>query len=180
MLLLELDGEIAEMGEDMPDWVGTIETLSDVIDWVEEILSGPYTVPLEMPDETTFDLTVNISALFLTPVADWKTKLPYMEWLDLEEYAEHDELDVWGPYYWNPANPYEALVNGVEMSYNNIVAYYQVEDDWDTDMPVVFLDGPDGDAIESSEIPYFPDYTMGGLFPGMTRDDWLTLVEALD
>lgn len=176
MLLLELDEAIAEMGQDMPEWIGTFETLPDIIAWIEEIMSGPYTVPLDMGDDTTFDLTIDISALFLTPVADWKTKLPYMEWLDLEEYAEFDETDVWGPYSWNPAVPYEAMVNGEEMSYTNIVVYYQVEEDWDSDMPLVFLDGPDGAVIDPGEFPHFPDYTMGGLFPDMTRDDWLTLM----
>ena len=60
-------------------------------------------------------------------------------------------------------------VDGEEQSFTNIVAYYEVEEDWNMGMPFEFLDGPLGDPIVD-EFPYFPDYTLGGLFPEMERD----------
>jgi hypothetical protein len=175
LLIAELDEAILEMGADLPEWIGTFETLPDVIAWIEEIFSGPYTIPVPMGEDTTFDLTVDISALFVDPVDDWKTKLPYMTWLPIEEWAVFDEHYVGGPYYWNPDQPYNAYVDGEDVVYTNIVSYYYVEDDWDMDMPFAFLDGPDGEIIDGG-FPHFPDYTMGGLFPTMDREDWLTLL----
>jgi len=175
MLILELDEAVAEIGGDLPEWLGTFETIPDIIAWIESIMSGPYTIPVELDEETTFDLTVNISALFLTPVADWKTKLPYMEWLEMEDWAEPDGGYWGGPYYHGATSPFVATVNGEEMSFNNILYYYIVSEYWDSDAPVAFLDGPDGDPIEEG-FPFFPDYTLGGLFPDMARADWLTLL----
>jgi len=44
--------------------------------------------------------------------------------------------------------------------------------------PVEFLDGPGGNVINlEDEFLYLPDYTMNGLFPNMTREDWLDLID---
>lgn len=174
-LIAELDAAVVEIGGDLPEWIGTWATLPDVIAWVEQILAGPYTIPIPMEGETSFDLVVNVRALFVTPVADWKTKLPYVGWLTFEEWAVFEEHRVSGPYSWNPSNSYNATVNGEEEAYLNIVAYYYVTEDWDMGLPLQFLDGPAGDPLEG-EFPYFPDYTLGGLFPQMDRDDWLMLL----
>ncbi len=174
ILLAELDEAVLSIGDDLPDYIGTWETIPDVIAWIEEVLSGPYTIPVELNETETFDLAINLSALFLNPVADWKTKLPYMEILDVEEWASFSETIVYGPYNWNPMSPYNASVNDEDMVFNSIGAYYIIESNWDTTTPLHFLDGPDGDVIEE-EFLYFPDYTFGGLFPDMDRDGWLTL-----
>jgi len=175
MLLAELDEAILAMGEELPEFLGTWETIPDVIAWIEEILAGPYTIPVEISDTETFDLTVNISALFLDPVEDWKTKLPYMDWLPVAEWAWYDETVENGPYSWDPETPYEVLVNGDDMSFTNIGTYYVSEIEWDTSTPIVFLDGVDGEEIDG-EFFYFPDYTFGGLFPDMDRAGWLNLM----
>ena len=45
-----------------------------------------------------------------------------------------------------------------------------------------FLDGEGGNVIdlEAERFPYMPDYTLGGLFPGQTRQDWIDLVNIID
>ncbi len=177
VLLAELDGAIATMSDDLPDYIGTWETVPDVIAWVEEVLAGPYTIPVPINETETFNLTVNVSALFLNPVDDWKTKLPYMEWIPVEEWATFDEVRVFGPYSWNPDNPYSTRVDAEDMSFLDIGTYYFVESRWETSSALVFLDGPGGEPYEG-EFYYFPDYTFGGLFPGMNRDGWLTLATA--
>ena len=39
------------------------------------------------------------------------------------------------------------------------------------------LDAPNGNVIDLDveRIPYFPDYTLDGLFPQMDRTEWLNL-----
>jgi len=173
-LISELDAAILEIGGEIPAWIGTFETIPDVIAWVEEILSGPYTIVLGEGDEAP-TLVVDISALFLDPVVDWKTKLPYMRILGVDEWAEYDYQWVDGPTPHDPTDPYLFTVMGEEVTVNNITQVYIVEDYWDMNMPLEFLDGPDGDA--TLDFPYFPDYTLGGLFPDMDRDAWMMLFE---
>ncbi len=174
MLLAELDQAILEIGEELPDYLGTWETIPDIIAWIEEITTGPYTIPVEISETETFDLVVNISALFLDPVEDWKTKLPYMDWLEFEDWASFNEEWEVGPYNWNPETPYTALVNGDDMSFPNIGTYTITYSEWDMDIPLVFLDGPGGSEVEEDFL-YFPDYTFGGLFPEMDRAKWIIL-----
>ena len=176
MMLAELDNAIYEMGGELPEHMGTWETLPDVIDWVRTLTTGPYTFPVELEDDETFDLTVDISAFFLNPVTDWKTKLPYMEWLDFAEYASYDETVSHGPYIWNPDYPYTAVVNGEDVEFADVVSYTEVDIYWDSEDPIVLLDGPDGNPIADGDFLYLPDYTLGGLFPNMARADWMTLM----
>lgn len=175
MLLAELDGAILEIGGELPEWIGTWETIPDVIAWVEEILDGPYTVPVELAGGETFDLVVNVSALFLTPVPDWKTKLPYFEFLPFAEWAQFVEHDESGLYTYDPATEFYLQVAGEEITLTGVGFYRYVEEVWTIEAPFALLDGPDGEPI-GDEFPYFPDYTFGGLFPDMDRDGWLTLL----
>jgi len=176
MLLAELDGAILEMGGDLPEHMGTWETLPDIIAWVRTLTNGPYTIPVVVGPEETFDLTVDISSFFLDPVPDWKTKLPYMEWLDFAQYATYDGTYTYGPNLWNPDFPYTTVVNGQDMEFTDVISVTEVDIYWDSETPLVFLDGPDGNPIPEGDFLYLPDYTFGGLFPSMTRTDWMTLL----
>ncbi|HOX24403.1 MAG TPA: hypothetical protein PLL30_01440 [Candidatus Krumholzibacteria bacterium] len=176
LAMAELDSAIADLGEGLPEWIGTWETIPDVIDWVEEVMDGPYTIPVELEPEVTFDLVVDISALFLEPVDDWKTKLPYHEFLAFEQWATFVGPIDTDFIPWNPAWPFDLTVAGEQVSIPNISYYKYVGEEWDIASPFRFLDGEDGDPIEEG-FPYFPDYTFGGLFPEMNRDAWLTLLE---
>jgi hypothetical protein len=176
MLIAELDAAIAEIGGDLPEWIGTWETIPDVIGWVEEIMSGPYTIPVPVNETETYDLTVDISALFLTPVPDWKTKLPYLDFLPRSEWATFVEDYVDGPYTYDPEMTYYFTVDGESVELTNIGFVLYTGSQWETTAPLIFLNGPGGNEIETGEFPYFPDYTFGGLFPGMNRSGWLTLM----
>ncbi len=177
MLIAELDAAVAEIGAGLPEWIGTWETIPDVIAWIEDILSGPYTIPIQLNETETYDLTVDLSALFLEPVADWKTKLPYHEFLDREAWATYIEDYVYGPYSgYDPDATYMYTVDGEDMSFTNIGYMMYVGSEWESSAPLIFLDGPGGDEVEPDEFPYFPDYTFGGLFPNMNRSGWLTLM----
>lgn len=175
LMLAELDQAIASVGGQLPEYLGTWETLPDVIVAIEGFLSEPFTLPVETGAPEPFELTVDVSTLFLAPVDDWKTKLPYMRWLTFAEWATHATDWEIGPYGWNPAVPYEELIDGTMMTFDDIGEYWIVESDWDLGSPVEFLDGPDGAPIGGG-FPYFPDYTFGGLFPDMDREGWLTLL----
>lgn len=177
MMLTELDAAILEMGADIPEYLGTWEALPDIINWVESLISGPYTFEIPQEDEEVLELTVNISALFTDPVEDWKTKLPYMTWLDFEDFAAHDETHTDGPYLHDPTQPYPAIIGGEEMVFENISSYSKEFIYWVSEAPFLFLDGPGGEPLGEGELfPYFPDYTFGGLFPDMTRDNFLLLL----
>jgi len=177
MLIEELDAAVAEIGADLPEWIGTWETIPDVIAWVEDIMSGPYTIPIELNETDSYDLTVDISALFLEPVADWKTKLPYHEFLEREAWATFIGDYVYGPYGgYDPDVTYTFTIDGEDVDFTDVGYVMYLESEWESDAPLVFLDGPGGDEIASGEFPYFPDYTFGGLFPSMNRSGWLTLM----
>jgi hypothetical protein len=177
MLIAELDDAIAEAGADIPDWIGTWETIPDVITWVEDIMSGPYTIPVDLGGEETYNLEVDISALFLTPVPDWKTKLPYHEFLSRAEWATFTEDYVDGPSgSYDPEATYNFTVAGEDLDFTDIGFVLYTGSRWDMTAPLIFLDGPSGNEIEAGEFPYFPDYTFGGLFPDMNRSGWLTLM----
>jgi hypothetical protein len=176
-LIAELDAAIAEAGADLPEWMGTWNTIPDVIAWVDDIMSGPYTIPIDLNETDTYDLTVDISALFLTPVADWKTKLPYHEFLPRSEWATFVGDYVYGPYGgYDPEVTYTFTIGGEDVPFTNIGFLQYEGSQWETTAPLILLDGPAGEQIESGEFPYFPDYTFGGLFPNMNRSGWLTLM----
>jgi hypothetical protein len=176
LLMTELDAVVMSLGENLPEHMGTWETIPDVIAWIETFMSGPYDFPIDLGDDEPYLLTVNVSALFLDPVEDWKTKLPFMAWLELEDWATYEGTETYGPYWHDPATPMVSLVMGEQVEFQNIGQYYIVESEWDTTLPWLFLDGPDGDPIELGVFPHFPDYTFGGLLPGMDRESLLMLL----
>lgn len=178
-MLEDLDGEIGNC-TDCPSFAQDWQTVEDVINWLQSVLSGPYTLHEEIEPGVFLDLTVNISALFVTPVADWKTKLPYHAWYDPATWISQEE--DWWTSDWDPTGgDYCTWIDDSMECFSNIdwVVWYTFED-FIGDPPVVLLDGPGGSEIDpEQEFPYFPDYTFGGLFPGMDRQDWLDLFETL-
>jgi hypothetical protein len=123
----------------------------------------------------------------LSPIDDWNELLPYHRWnLPAGQWLTSTTND-WqydaGGYYWS-----EYVFTGSESC--TYAEWYQVNTatyvtrTWDLQTSAHFelLDGPNGDPIDLDidRFPYFPDYTFDHLFPGMTRSDWLELIDILD
>ncbi|MCP4550002.1 MAG: hypothetical protein GY835_26385 [bacterium] len=172
--LEDLNAEI-DPGEGDPDFMQDWTTINDVIDWIEDILQNEYNL-VETIDGVPIDVVINLSAFFNTPVADFKTLLPYHETRPEEEWIEttEEEPNMWAR---NPDYPYEFWDGDEVISYENIgyVRRYFERTEM-SDLPVNFLDAPEGSVINVGEVlPYFPDYTLGGIYPDMTRELWETI-----
>ena len=163
--IVEFNEEIGEINPGGPNFTQGWETIDDIIDWAQLLLDGEYTF-----EEDDITITVNLSAYFDPGLGDMKTYLPYHQWLPEDEWI-YSELD-WEDEWYNGGGSYGfwfedgwVIIDDVE--YVNERYYdYWVE-------PAELLDGPGGNVIDPDDVfPYFPDYTLNGLFPNMTREDW--------
>jgi len=111
-----------------------------------------------------------MSALFVSGLPDLKDYLPYHQWLPEDDWMDCDLDDV---EEWYIGGTYEFWYEGSWLEIEDveyvIISFYECY----FNIPVEFLDGPDGNMIDPEVVmPYFPDYTLNGLFPNMTRFDW--------
>lgn len=173
--LNELDNVIADHPEDAPNFMQDWNTFQDVLNWLNGLITGPVTFTEDFNgDGEDEQFTIDLSAYFDPGLTDMKDYLPYHEW--------NDEMHIvlvldWQDEWENPNGNYSYWdENGEEHTFTNVFYIYWNEWECELDEPISFLDGPDGNTINlDEEMPYFPDYTFGGIFPGMTRDDWLSL-----
>lgn len=184
--LTDLDSELDDPGR--PNFMQGWNQIEDAVEFVRELLTGPVTFTEELGDsDIPFTWTTNLSVLFLSPVDDWNQLLPYHRWnLPAGSWLTFS-TDGWqypvGGSTWE-----EYVIDGPNsctyMWWDQVdnVGYYARH--WDLDGSALFdlLDGPNGGPIDLDidRFPYFPDYTFDGLFPGMSRSDWLELVDILD
>jgi hypothetical protein len=184
MELIEFLNDAIGEAEGLPEGV---EDIDGVITMVNDILTGPTSIWIYQEDGwgevvDSLEITFDLSALFDTPVPDWKEKLFYYQWRPENEWVVTDEPYSWTDYP-NPDYTYYVYFDGEEYTYENIVRAYTTTYDEYLDQPVDFLDGPDGAVIDSEVpgfFPYFPDYTFGGLFPDVEREDWLELMDFMN
>jgi hypothetical protein len=175
--ITDLNSEIDDI-EDGPSFAQDWETIHDVIAWVEEVLSGPYTINEEI-DEQPLEIKVNLSAWLTNPVQDWKDKLPYHQWRPEEEWMGSHDSWPWTEENWNETGEYTYWdwETGENYFFENIGWIVHINEEFGMQQPIDFLNGPDGAIIDIEEtMPYLPDYTLGGLFPEMGRPDWLELL----
>jgi hypothetical protein len=183
--LSELESDLGD--PEGPNFAKDFETIEDILAWVRDLMSGPMLFSEELgPREETFSWTMNIGALLTNPVPDWKSLLPYHRWtLPVGPWIERSRSYGWedvpyGGSWWEMVN-----IGGVcrytEFTGLAWVRYYYCSEEMDASF-FEYLDGPGGSAIdlEIERIPYFPDYTLHGMFPGMTRAHWLDLVTILE
>lgn len=174
-----------------------------VADFVAELLSGPYTFNETVDNgKTSIKITVDITALLDNPVQDMRDLLPKHKWINQKDWLEA-ETDVWDTYsdetsmfsVWDD----EAVIDIDESKIDSIVVsdygrrvylkepvmYHVYMDSSFFMMPIRLVDNAGKiipledieDMVEAETFfPYFDDYTMGGLLPGMTRAKWLDLI----
>jgi hypothetical protein len=158
-------------------------------------------------DTQTIKITVNLNAWLVNPPNDMRTLLPKYQWkpestwvtwsLDTTDFWTNPGTQIWAnmedSFAIAPAD-YDSIVvdvsNKSKICYlKNQPLYWMTIDSSYAFLPIDILDDNDK-AIELSTIdslitaesffPYFTDYTLQGLFPGMTRANWINLIYGKD
>jgi len=170
--LVDLDDEIAN-GEG-PDFAQNFTTIEDVLDWVESVMTGPYFLS-ETGSNGPINITVDLPAFFQGAPTDWRDLLPFHRFRPADQW-QTDRIRYWYTYSLSIGAEYCGTgCDGVMHCYTD-VAEYRYEDREVTVDPLEFLD-PAGNPVdlEIVKVPFFPDYTFGGLFPGADRAKWLEI-----
>jgi hypothetical protein len=176
----------------------SVASISDVLDTIAAVLAGPYTINYtnesvtynynyidaiytETSETTRTDISIklNVSAVFDNPIADLKTKFFKFTWKAASEWRDGE--DSWYEYVGNGEGNYSYNYETGEYWYNPAGdGSYVIKYNYD---PISFTDA-NGTVLTDAEMdtlkfPYFPDYTFGGLFPDMTRQGWIDLIDDL-
>jgi hypothetical protein len=187
--LADLTGLESNLGDpEGPNFARDFETIDDALTWIHGFMSGPVEFTENLgPYGTPFTWTMDMSAMFDDPVEDWNDLLPYHRWnLPTGPWVAEELSDAWEyENYGNYPLDYYVYIEGACQSHTFYDIGY-VKEYWyfyysNITNPIELLDGPNGDVIdlEVEKVPYFPDYTLNGLFPGMSRSRWLELVDIL-
>jgi hypothetical protein len=185
--LTDLDSDLGD--PEGPNFAQGWTRIEDVIDFVRDLLSGPMAFNEDLgPNEIPYSFTVDVSALFDSPVGDWNDLLPYHRWnLPAGAWLNVDSVSTWsfdnGGYQWWELVRYgPGSCRYVDWPQVNQVSFRTTSWSFDSGSVLDLLDGPGGSPIDLDVVrfPYFPDYTFNGLFPNMARADWLDLIDILD
>jgi len=179
--LTDLDSDISS-DPNKPNFAKNFDTLEDVIQFLENLFSGPVDFTEQLgPRNTTYSWRTNLSRLFDNPIQDWNDLLPFHRWdFPVGAWIDADTTMVY--FFDNGGSPIDVVTwNGefcewVMIPNIGIVTEYAVYNHLNAP-GIVFLDGPNGNDIDLNveRFPYFPDYTFNGIFPQMNRAEWLNL-----
>jgi hypothetical protein len=206
--LMNADRDLVDVPQQMidegvsPALANKFRTPESIADFATELLSGPYTFNEMTTDSIRVNITVNLMAMFDTPVYNLRSLFPKYAWLPENEWVSRTEdfSSVW------PQNSNMIFVNSGDSlaipasaidSIDSSAGFYSLVylkseyaykasiDSSLSILPLCLLDGS-GNKINFEDIPdmveaktffpYFNDYTAGGIFPGMTRQKWLDLI----
>jgi hypothetical protein len=198
--LVDIPAELIEEGVST-SLANKFQSPETLLDFVTELLSGPVAFD-ETIDSVHIQLTVNVSAFFDNPVQDLRTLLPKYRWVPETEWISGGTEDyryVNGPYesssftVWDYENatiniPATMIASASQTEYGDMEYTLKqpynytvnIDSSWSVD-PLRLVDDSNKDLdIEAlldanSFFPYFNDYTFNGVFPGMTRQKWLSL-----
>jgi len=183
--LTELDSNIP--GNDPPNFASQFKTVEDVLEWAKSFVTETVEFTERLgPNQTPFTWKTNISVLLNGSIHDLKYLLPYYRWdLPSGNWIEQEEAytycwDNYGYSYWE-----YVWDNGQCMFKTfydiDMVCYHSYRYGCSLENMIQLLDN-NGFVIdlESEKFPYFRDYTFGGLFPEMRRDDWVYLINILE
>jgi hypothetical protein len=170
VFITEINDDIADHDPDDPPFMQEWDDIHDVTSWLEGLFTGPYTFDID-----GIEVSVNLASLVSGGFGDLKAFLPYYEWLDESDWITCSYLSMDDYDNWDPSGDFGFTYRGeyVELTDIDHIVEYHLSCDM---TPLVLLDGPGGDPIYD-EFPYFEDYTFGGLFPGMTRETLMELLE---
>lgn len=167
--IIDLEDEIANQDPDNPDFMQNWNDIDDVVTWLEGIVSGG-SITVDAGDG--MDVTISIAAYFNGGVSDIRNVIPYFHWsAPADSWLEMFES---GSSSW-PATSYTFWFDGEYVTVSGISQVREVEQRYEL-RPGYFTDSG-GSQLGEDEFPHFPDYTFGGIFPGMTR---AKLMELLD
>jgi hypothetical protein len=173
--LTDIDQDIAN-ATDPPNFAENFTTIEDVLNWVNQILSGPYDVQ-EDGEFGPIEITVDLAGFLGNAPLDWNSLLPFHQFRPPASWVEADTtLDVtFGSPYGVPHSVIDCET-GVETWRSDVFETRRLDINYSVN-PIEFLDGPGGSVIDLDvvKIPYFDNYTLGGLFPGATRATWETI-----
>ena len=170
--ITQLNNDINNI-QDAPNFASDWQTVDDIISWVETLLDGPVTFNEDLHgDGIQVELTIDFSRMFNPGLQNMKDYLPLHNWLPEEDWVNEDyweDEQYWGggtySFYFQEQLIHVDSVMTVESHYY---------DSWVEPLELV---DETGTAIDvENEMPYFPDYTLNGIFPGMDRDKWFDLL----
>jgi hypothetical protein len=159
------------------DWT----RVEDVFSFIRRLMTQPVEFTEDIGGGTAYTWTMNLGTMYTSPVADWKELLPRHEWhlptgawiarqVVLNYQYDNGGGDYWID-YWNGSYCEYTVLSNI-----GLVRQYRATWNLDSDTFIVLLD-PLGNPIDPSiDFPYFPDYTLNGLFPDMTRARWIELM----
>ncbi len=170
--LVDMNENIAS-DEDKTDFAKEWKSVKDVILWLRSSLDTPFV--FEAGNGT--EVKVDASKFFSPGISDLKEKLPYFKWLPEKEWMEMVVEDEWensADYENGSLRTYcgdefiEIKEEGIERI---IYTYYEVKT-----LPFQLTD-ESGNADDEIEYPIFPDYTLNGIFPEMTREKFESIID---
>lgn len=166
--IISMNDDIPPTGDDTPAFMQEWHDVNDIADWLtNEVMAGSY--PLTVND-VSFE--VDVSAFFNGNIPDIEAVIPYLHWNPTNTSWVVDEIDdEWG---WTPYNnQYSFSFEGNYVTIENITyvtrRYHDVDMNWGYDADEY------GNPLAEDEFLHFPDYTFGGILPGMTRQKLIDL-----
>lgn len=153
----------------------TYTTFNSLIAYLKGILNGD----LINTTSNGVQFSIKLSALFDGGLSDMRTKLPSYQWIAENKWVKkvteynysYSNSNVGGTYsYYNYST-------GTTVVYTNIKYINSIAILYVMGSPVNFTDDKGNVIDPETTLPYFPDYTMGGLLPNMTRDKLKTILQ---
>jgi hypothetical protein len=138
--MVDLKSELMEEGLS-EDFADNFSSLENIMDFISEILSGPYSFE-ETIDEKQVSITIDLSSFFTNPVEDLRTLLPYHTWTNKDEWLQPDV------YSWEEDHYGYMIMHNGENEDPDTLYYFDVYDDEDV---VVNFDESFVDSIVTTE-----------------------------
>lgn len=171
--IIEMNDDISNLDPDAPNFTANWENLHDVMNWMEELMDSEVTFNEDLNgDGQDTEIVCDLSKMFDPGLTDLKEYLPYHNWFPHSEWLQED---TWTDSYYY-GGTYYIYFQGETIMIENVGGVTEVwTDQWIE--PAEMLDDM-GEPIDMDyETVYLPDYTLNGIFPNMTRELFLEIME---